>query len=303
MKKITSQEIKEFVATPCFDENIVLSRAPSFPKISIVTPSYNQGAFLEKTILSILNQNYPNLEYIVIDGGSTDGSVEVIRKYQKYFTYWVSEPDEGQADAIQKGFKKSTGEILAWLNSDDMYLPGTLSAVAGIFRSDSTIDLVYGNGYYVNVEDRILGDARFTPFHFPTLLYSGTMMQAASFWRRVAYLRVGGINKIYQFCMDYDFLLRIAKSGKAKHFRQYLSCFRIHDLQKTNTIAHIGKKEHDLICKNFLNDHPTKTLRYKNVWRYYCLVRRALLYLRQGDSDYFLKGIYRRLTGQSFQKP
>ncbi|GAG29700.1 unnamed protein product, partial [marine sediment metagenome] len=133
-----------------------------YPLVLIVTPSYNQAQFLESTILSVLNQNYPNLEYIIIDGGSTDGSIEIIKRYQKYLAYWISEKDEGQADAINKGFEKSTGQILAWINSDDTYLPETLFRVAKHFQQHQKADLVFGNINFINEYDEITGELRLT---------------------------------------------------------------------------------------------------------------------------------------------
>ncbi|NVO00781.1 MAG: glycosyltransferase, partial [Geobacteraceae bacterium] len=126
------------------------------PKITIVTPSYNQGRFLEKTILSVLDQGYPNLEYIVIDGGSTDESVEIIKKYADRLTYWVSEPDRGQSHAINKGFERATGEIFGWLNSDDWYHPGALQAVAEAFAANPDVGAVVGAGEMVDEEGKQL---------------------------------------------------------------------------------------------------------------------------------------------------
>ena len=169
MKKTTSEKIKEFASKPLFNEKIILNNDLNYSKISIVTPSYNQSQFLERTILSVLNQNYPNLEYLIIDGGSTDGSVEIIRKYEKYLAYWVSEKDNGQADAINRGFQKSTGKILAWLNSDDIYLPGTLLKVSETFNKNPEVDLIFSNIFFIDEYDNRINELRFTKFDFSTL--------------------------------------------------------------------------------------------------------------------------------------
>jgi glycosyltransferase involved in cell wall biosynthesis len=163
----------------------------NFLKITVVTPSYNQAKYLERTILSVLNQNYINLEYIIMDGGSTDGSVEIIKKYEKHLTYWVSEKDNGQSDAIAKGFARATGDILAWLNSDDLYMQGTLHSVAQCFNTKQC-EVAYGNVIIVNSEDAVVDDRRFTPYVESIskygLLYGGFgIYQPACFWTRSIY--------------------------------------------------------------------------------------------------------------------
>ena len=140
---------------PNFNEKVILNKNLKFPKITIVTPSFNQSKFLERTIISVLNQNYPNMEYIIIDGGSTDGSVDIIKKYEKYLTFWCSEKDKGQSDAINKGFEHGTGEIYAYLNSDDLFLPGTLQYIAEAFKSNKNYDLIYGSIYIIDKNDQI----------------------------------------------------------------------------------------------------------------------------------------------------
>jgi len=195
MKKFTSDEIRDFVSRPSFDEQVILEKDPSWPKVSIVTPSYNQGRFLERTILSVLNQNYPNLEYIIMDGGSTDGSIEIIRKYEKYLAHWVSEKDGGQAHAIVKGFGRCTGKILAYLNSDDTYVSEALLEVSRAFMRHPTCDLVFGDTNFIDAADNMIGECRFTRFDFATLIYEGSSLhQPSAFWASDTYRVVGGLN-------------------------------------------------------------------------------------------------------------
>ncbi|MCL0072153.1 glycosyltransferase [Thermodesulfovibrionales bacterium] len=294
MKKFTSKEIKEFVSKSLFDEKIILNKDTSWPKISIVTPSYNQAEFLERTILSVLNQNYPNLEYIIIDGGSTDRSVEIIKKYEKYLAYWVSKKDEGQADAIRKGFNKSTGEILAWLNSDDTYLPGAFLKVAKVFQENPEIDLIFGNIYRIDEKDRQIGELRFTKFDFSTLIYEGgNLHQTGAFWTRKIYDKVGGIDPKYNFCMDFDFFCRVAEKGNIVFIRDYFANFRIHKGAKSSTIFHLGCAEHEAIAKRYLPKNVSKFyLKYK---RRLCQIRRFFIYIVQGDVGYVIRGLLKRL--------
>jgi len=228
MSQITSQP-KEFVSRPVFSESVLLSKNDSFSRVTVVTPSYNQAEFLERTILSVLNQNYPNLEYIIVDGGSKDSSVEIIKKYQKYLAYWVSEPDQGQSDAINKGFSRSTGTICAYLNSDDCYVPNALNQAVAAF-SDPSVDLVYGNAYIVDGSDRPYNIAVALPFILKEHLFGlFSVPQPSSFWRRRVYDRVGGFNVDAKSCMDHEFYAKAGKLGfNFMRLDTVLSCFRMH---------------------------------------------------------------------------
>ncbi|MCO6502680.1 MAG: glycosyltransferase, partial [Acidimicrobiales bacterium] len=164
------------------------------PRISVVTPSYNQARFLEATMESIHSQGYPNLEHIVIDGGSTDGSVEIIERYADRLAYWVSEPDNGQTDAIAKGFAMTTGEILCWLNSDDLWEPWTLAEVARYFAEHPDVEFVYGDSIWIDDEDRVIKPKREHGFSRFVFNYAFNFLpQPSTFWRRGLYERVGGI--------------------------------------------------------------------------------------------------------------
>jgi len=264
----------------------------SWPKISIVTPSFNQGRFLEKTILSVLNQNYPNLEYMIMDGGSTDQSLQVIRKYERYLAHWVSEKDGGQAWAIRNGFQRCTGEIFAYLNSDDVYLPGTLMRVALTYRARPRADVVYGNKYLTDESDRIIGERRLTPY-IPCIskfafLYGGFgIYQPASFWRRSIYEKVGGIDSAFIHCMDNDLFTKFAMhNGEFAFVREYFAASRIHRDSKTSTLRQVAKREGDAVKARY----PHSQNRLFGL-AYLTLVRtiRTMFHIVQGDSMYLIR--------------
>lgn len=209
----------------------------NLPKISVVTPSYNQTSFIERTILSVLNQKYPNLEYIIIDGGSTDGSVDIIKRYSQFLSYWVSEPDQGQADAINKGFLRSSGEILAWLNSDDMYLPGALHRAAAAFAREPKASIIYGDYIKVDENDKCIALRRQPSFSYNICFFGYlTVMQPAAFFRRQTVFDVGLLDTSFHCIMDYDLIVKLARRGKVIHIPGYLAAFRLHPESKSVTI-------------------------------------------------------------------
>ena len=210
-----------------------------WPRISIVTPSYNQGRFIEETIRSVLLQGYPDLEYIIIDGGSSDNSVEIVKKYSPWLAYWVSAPDRGQSHAINKGFERATGEVLAWLNSDDLYVAGALRAVGATFAGDPARLWVAGVGRYVDEGDRELYTLRpQTPSCMAEYLAGlGGMAQPSAFWRRALWEKAGGrLRERMHYCMDEDLWIRFALAGARPHALDAALCVRrIHALAKTAT--------------------------------------------------------------------
>lgn len=230
------------------NRGMVLKNKEKLPKISIVTPSYNQGNFLEQTIKSVLDQNYPNLEYVVIDGGSKDNSVEIIEKYRPLLSYAVSEPDDGQSDAIAKGFNNCSGkenDIMAYLNSDDLLLPGSLEFVMNYFQRHPEVDLIYGHRILIDENGQEVGRWFTPPHNNYNLSLLDYVPQETMFWRRRIYEKIGGIDPIFQFAMDWDFLLRAQESRAIiKRLPYFLGCFRVHEQQKTNLhIMTIGDQE------------------------------------------------------------
>lgn len=211
----------------------------TFPKISIVTPSFNQGKYLEKTILSVLEQDYPNIEYIIIDGGSTDNSVEIIRKYEKQLTYWVSEKDRGQSHAINKGFERATGEIFGWLNSDDWFHPGALQAVAEAFAANPDAGAVVGAGdmLYEETGNVLLVE----PFPVTVESLYGSVdryiSQPSCFFSHNAWRDCGPLDEDLHLAMDLDLWLRIAKKYRFALTGMNLSVTLVHKSAKTSALA------------------------------------------------------------------
>lgn len=210
------------------------------PRITIVTPSFNQGPFLEATIQSVLRQEYPNFEYIIIDGGSTDGSIEIIRRHEKHLKYWVSEKDNGQTQAINKGFAKSTGQIMAWLNSDDLYCPGALKRIAETFARHPNIEMITGGWLsYTSSTGQIIPvrpcGVGLQPTPARMLRRNAYLGQHSTFWRRGLWDRVGPLNESLHFAMDHEFFLRCVLAGaQVRLDSQMLAIFRQHAGQKTS---------------------------------------------------------------------
>ncbi len=207
----------------------------SWPAISIITPSYNQAQFIEETIRSVLLQGYPNLEYIIIDGDSADGSTEIIRKYEKWLTFWVSEPDEGQSEAINKGFVRSSGEITAWLNSDDTYQPRALGQVAQVFGHDQSKAIVHGHCNKIDENSRVTGKIKASYITFERLIrhWRIVLPQQGVFFRRKLLEKVGLLDPDQHYVMDFDLWLRISREHEFHRIEETLANFRLHPASKT----------------------------------------------------------------------
>jgi len=243
-----------------------MKRKPALPKITIVTPSFNQAHFIEETINSVLSQNYPNLEYIIIDGGSKDNTINIIKKYEKYLSYWISEPDKGQSDAINKGFHRSTGDILHWLNSDDLLVPGALQTIAEYFMNNPDIGCVIGDQEVIDEKGNTLMVRKVVPFHFRTALFTASLVpQPSAPFTREAWLKTGDLDITLQYQMDFEYYLRMAKKGvKFGIIPKTLSKFRIHSDSKTiSGYSDKVKKANIEIQKRYLNNKLFKS-RFSN---------------------------------------
>ena len=208
----------------------------SWPRVSIVTPSYNQGQFIEETIRSVLLQGYPDLEYFIIDGGSMDASARVIKKYEPWLTYWVSEDDDGQADGINKGWRRATGHIVAWLNSDDVYLPGTLHAAAMAFDRCPDAAMIYGQLEIIDQRSARTGQIKGRPWDLTDTLLSSEnpVPQPSAFLRKSILDRTGYLDPTLNMSMDWDLWLRVSIEGTVQFVPRVWSMYRDHAQAKTS---------------------------------------------------------------------
>lgn len=215
------------------------------PTISIVTPSFGQGRFIGRTVHSVLSQDYPALEFHVQDGGSTDDTLATLARFEESLTSWVVEPDAGQADAINRGFRHTSGEIMAWLNSDDLLLPGSLAYVGRYFAEHLDVDVVYGHRVMIDEHDRQIG-AWILPKHDDVALtLADYIPQETLFWRRSVWDAAGGfVDESYGYALDWDLLLRFRESGaRMVRLPRFLGAFRVHDEQKTTAQETLGDVE------------------------------------------------------------
>jgi glycosyltransferase involved in cell wall biosynthesis len=226
-----------------FVPNQAKKKMTDLPKITIITPSFNQACFIEQTILSVLDQNYPYLEYIVIDGGSNDATLDILKKYEDRLT-WISEPDEGQANAINKGLKRAQGEVVAFLNSDDLYLPGTLCAVGTYFSINPLASWL--TGYCLNINETGQEIRQFIRFYKNLWLRIGAyraslvlnfIAQPATFWRRAVTEKLGWLDESLHYTMDYEYWLRIGRMYKLHVLHRNLAAFRLHANSKSGSTA------------------------------------------------------------------
>jgi glycosyltransferase involved in cell wall biosynthesis len=229
-----------------------------WPRITVVTPSYNQGPFIEETIRSVLLQGYPDLEYMVFDGGSTDGSQDIIRRYQPWLNHWVSEPDRGQTHAINKGWTRATGEILAYINTDDWYTPGALAAAAVAFSLHPEAAMVYGTASIVDESGRELSRWEARPFDLKTMLASGSIVpQPATFFSRSVVASLGYLNENRQMIMDYELCTRIGARFPTVCLPRTLAWFRAHPQSKTHLHFETTTRELVDFVMSFQSDTPT----------------------------------------------
>jgi glycosyltransferase involved in cell wall biosynthesis len=268
----------------------------SLPKVTIVTPSYNQADFLEETMLSVLNQTYPNIEYIVVDGGSTDGSVDIIKKYEDRLVWWVSEPDNGQSDAINKGFSHATGQIYNWLNSDDILYPEAVSVAVHFMQKYPQYELVYGDRVVIDNKGRILDVFEPVSVSKRMARFALRIPQETTFFTSRIWHKVGGLNTELHFVMDSDLWYRFLEETRFFHIPVFMGAYRNHDESKS--VYGLGKEKSDKAMEEI------KYLRknYSSILSDYSFLRKMVRYFNLIRQAYERNRRIRRLIKEEVQE-
>ncbi|TLU99170.1 glycosyltransferase family 2 protein [Dyadobacter luticola] len=260
--------------------------ASKYPKLTVITPSYNQAAYLERTIISVLNQGYPNLEYMVIDGGSTDESVAVIKKYEKYLAWWVSEKDRGQVHAINKGLERATGEYITFQNSDDVYFPGTFLRF-GEAAVKTPADILYGDLYMITTDDEVTEILKTTSYSFDCQILEGMQIHNQSlFFKRALVQQYGAFDDTFRFAFDYEFITRFTshKNVTTKKIDGLAGALRVHADAKSSTIASVGSEEHARVQKLYISPNSSPAVdKMKYLW---CRIRKIAYFVLRLDLKY-----------------
>jgi len=251
-----------------------------WPKISIVTPSFNQAQYLEETIRSVLLQGYPNLEYIIIDGGSTDGSVEIIKKYEPWLTYWVSEPDRGQSHAVNKGIRLATGDLLLWLNADDICLEDAFMKVSSAFSNNPKDKMIIGQAFMIDENSKIIGEMKssFSSWIYAATIPTNKIRQVSTFFSRDLFDDFGLINEDLFIAMDTELLLRFSKQNPPLILKDYLTAFRVHAEAKSQNNLIIGYEENDRERKKILSDYESIKAYKKNSAKHWLKLSKSSRY-------------------------
>lgn len=221
-------------------------------KVSIVTPSYNHGRYVARTVRSVLLQDYPNLEYLFLDGGSTDATMAEVDPYLGRFAYWRSRRDGGQADAVQEGLQRATGDVMAYLNSDDLLAPGTVLRVVRFFERNPHVDAVYSNRVVINEDDRVVSSWLLPPHSDYLISRWDFLPQETCFWRRRLFERAGNVDPSMAFALDYDLFVRYMRAGRFTRLNAFLGAFRRHGASKTVMQNDtIGKAEVEEVMRRY----------------------------------------------------
>lgn len=282
-----SQSLRSFVTQP-YRPLAKPANAQAYPKLTIVTPSYNQAQYLERTILSVLNQQYPNLEYFIMDGGSTDGSLDIIKKYEPYLAGWVSEKDKGQTDAINKGFRRATGDFVAFQNSDDVFAPNALVCVADAWHKAPDTDVFFGDMYITDEDDVILEEMRAPDFSVECHIYEGMQVFNQSlFIRRERLIQYGMLDESLRFVIDYEIVARLGVQPgmRFRHVNGFWGGFRVQPDAKSSTIAAtVGLQEHQMVRDRY---QPMLTSSLgAPFWQRYSRLRKLLTFVFKGEFGY-----------------